>query len=124
MLDEAGKELDDEATTFDELATTEDETIEELVRLEYSTTEDETNYEDITDEDTITTEDELDEATAGRLNSVITVISTPQLVCLIIPVELPRVESSGIICRALGGVGKLGTKLPLTIEPVITTKDP
>ena len=83
----------DEIVRLDDLIE-DDEAIEELSKLE-----DVINDEDITDDDTTVTEDddELDETTGGGLNTVVTLISTPQPGILITPVELPKVESRGIV---------------------------
>ena len=81
ILEDEATKLDDEATTLEEAGT----------ELEDATGEDETT------EDDLGADDELDEITGGGLNTVVTLISTPQPVCLITPVELPSVESRGII---------------------------
>lgn len=77
VLDE---ELATEETTIEELKTELDARLELELRI-----------------DELTTDDELIDTTGGGLNTVITVISTPHPGWRITPVELPRVESSGII---------------------------
>lgn len=88
--------LEDEANTTDEEATTVEEARAELEATSEEEIKDEDKTEeDITDDDTAATE--LDETAGGGVNTVIILILTPQPGCVITPVELPRVESSGII---------------------------